>query len=524
MSSKLHRFATILFMVLLAATLLFSASAVAQEDTVEGDTPDGEATNTDGNDSKNESENETSIQEENQKIVAQERPDITLLTGLEIYEIDLETNSAIFILHNPTDDLQTVRIDNDVRPTSDTMFVDLGPDDIQRVEMPTWSSMPIHTEVTISLFDVDMPPDEYREAIEEQDETDSYTMHGYPWTPNHQPDVGHAAVVIILSGSTVLLLLLAFLKLDNRLTRLALTINGRNSINRWYLGSKQYEFKADKDLIENVINFTKAWLSGWGLILLHGFFFIWGLTHFLGVDHTNPFLDGSMVYVAMTQLFFATTGRKFIKHIQKTQWKELSEIDPIVGDHRLHLLSPQRFAAMDVYRIIETENGNRKKIPVGTDVLAKVNEENPRDAYEVKRYFPRENIAYVSWVGEVEEVKPSDYRRHKNVVPFLEEKASYGLDRLGRLEDLFGKLVKERAKTLSARRMAILDGESVEGMDNSRDWLRKELSKHGEEDILGDTELNYDDEVSMDDPRQQSRDMPHPSEIDDAHENEGDGQ
>ncbi|SNR49738.1 hypothetical protein SAMN06264855_11016 [Halorubrum vacuolatum] len=197
------------------------------------------------------------------------------------------------------------------------------------------------------------------------------------------------------------------------------------------------------------------------------------------------------------QLIFAAPAGALGFWIARKRFVEIHDINPANGDNWLWLLSPQRFAQMKVMREVEDpDTGEQIVFEVDKDWLYSINAESPREAYEVEKYDPVNNVAWVSWSGEVAQIKPRDLRKHQRLVPWIQDTASYVFDQLNILRDFYVEDVRQEAEYLNARQTAVMEEEVMGGMGSTRERLKSRMRDRGNGDLLEGNEASLMDEAS----------------------------
>jgi hypothetical protein len=196
-------------------------------------------------------------------------------------------------------------------------------------------------------------------------------------------------------------------------------------------------------------------------------------------------------------LLFTAPSFGFGIWIARKRFIEIHDINPANGDNWLWLLSPQRFANLRVMREVEDKDtGERLVFEVSKDWLYSINKQSPRDAYEVEKYDPVNNIAWVSWSGEAEKIEPHELRRHQRLVPYIQDVASYVIDQYSQLRDYYAEDVRYEAELLNAGQTALMEDEMYEGMGATRERLKGKMRDRGHGELIEGNEAAVVDEVA----------------------------
>jgi len=448
-----------------------------------------------GSDSTNGESDESESNTEDGMVISdsdQIEADRVFLNGVRLNELEHQEELAKFELQNPTDSVARVIVNPG--GTDEQLFVRLRPGETEEIHVEVSpSGFTQEWSVTVSS---EIGTDEFDEVVEDGGTTSQaqYTIQQEWRVINHNPDVGHEIVITILGGVTVFLTTFAVFSWDSRVSRMAIPVNAPA---RGIFDDRK-DFRPDQGTLERALGFASGWVKGWGLIVVSLSVFVLGVLHFVDASPIESArIAGSTVYLMYGQVFFLIPGGALGFWIARKMFVEIHDINPANGDNWLWLLSPQRFANMKVMREVEDrDTGERLVFEVDKDWLYSINSESPRDAYEVEKYDPINNVAWVSWSGEAEKIEPHELRRHQRLVPWIQDIASYVIDQNSQLKNYYAEDVRYEAELLNAGQTALIEDELHEGMGSTRERLKGRMRDRGHGDLIEGNEAAVVDEVA----------------------------
>jgi len=324
-----------------------------------------------------------------------------------------------------------------------------------------------------------------------------------------QPDVPHSSYIVFLGGMVVILSTAAGFLMNSRNTRLAIPKN--RSITTGVRDSPTYNWSDDDPAILKLAIFIKDWIKAWSLMVVNVTIFVWGALRFLGAElhgrYTLDFyffdfdiiipelLENSMVYLMYGQFIFFIPTFFVGVYLARTKWIELSDVNPQNGDNYLYWLSPERFNDMKVVtkiRKVDPDSNDRDEIiryECPKNWLYDINSDTRRESYECINYDIHENIAMVSWSGELKQLNPSKVRSSQRMINYVFETSIWAIDQWSKLKDFFVAFVQKEANYLKARDTAIIEGAQTPDHDGTRERVEMRLERQNEAEILEDNQL-----------------------------------
>ncbi|QRV16031.1 hypothetical protein JMJ58_03790 [Haloterrigena salifodinae] len=336
-----------------------------------------------------------------------------------------------------------------------------------------------------------------------------------PWVP-------HEIVIVLLGSFVPFLTMGGGYMINSRRTRLAIPKNRSLDDLRSVINGPSYDWDEDTRTSYKLAVFTKDWIKAWGLLILSLIICLWGFLRLFGVEfageYTIPFLfwdftytipvilDNAMVYLLYSHMLVGPIGLLLGFYIAKTKWTELSDVGPAIGDNYLYWLSPDRFSDMDV--ICEVRNPdvqdnnnpfNNRGEPISYDVpkqwLYSINPDTKRDSYECIEYDIEDNIAKVSWSGELKQLNPSQVRSSKKTIKYVFETSMWAIDRYHKFMDFYAHDVHQEARYMMARQTAIMEEAQMDGLENTRDRVERRMESRNEAEALEGNALETAEEL-----------------------------
>ena len=417
--------------------------------------------------------------------------------------VDVKSKSLsqfIVVMENPTSETAKFQVDGLEGEQSKTI-IDLRPDETVQLNItpsslsydPTFAQASIVEPVPVSELDAGT------------DVTDSsLTITYYLIELNPDPPVPHESFIVFLGGLVVILTTASGYLLNSRNTRVAIPKN--RSKRSAFTDRPTYNWSEDDPAVLKLAIFIKDWIKAWGLLIVNFTIIVWGSARFLGFEFHGTYpldfyfftinvviprlLENSMVYMLYGEIIFAMFTFPAGIYMARTKWIELSDVNPKNGDNFLYWLSPQRFNDMRVITHVRkfdtTGQGRDRPIPyeLEKEWLYEINEETRRDSFECENYDLEENIAEVSWSGNLKQLNPSKIRSNQKMIQYVQETALWAIDRYIDLIDKFDILAQKRANYLKSRETAVVEGKSTPEKDGTDEWLEEELDRMNQPDLL----------------------------------------
>lgn len=420
--------------------------------------------------------------------------------GILLNEGNHNQTAAVFTLYNPTNESHWVVTNNNAGEIPRIKSYELEPGEAKTLKTPTTGNI-LQWSVSVTSTD----------SIKEIETGAQYNIQYSHLVINHDP-VEYGILISIAAGILIILLFVAVMKFNLRVGKIAIPLTGQPVQGVYQdedLPSRNDPYsKQAKDVIHGfgllfVVGFNWAIgsLAFWDIYPL-----AWVAKFFSGFGRlydpsslvtVTEVYSNLMVYWAYDVVIFAIPVYIIGKWYLKRNGIYLHDIDPRTGDNHTYLLSPTRFADLDVFKKGRDPESGRplKPRPVDKKRLAENNKDTDRRSYECEKYNPRDNAAYLSWEGEKKEVKPSQLRRHERLVDYLLETSSTLWGRYGDLRDKFPILVQQETRRLNAKQTAQIEGGLIEDGENTRTRLDRELQKAGFDDVVEGEERTIEDVV-----------------------------
>jgi hypothetical protein len=423
--------------------------------------------------------------------------------------VDVKSKSLsqfVVVVENPEQEAQQLIVSGlDGQNSQDV--IQLRPQETRRLEI-TPDQIPNYPIYSFSSIREFIPREEIEGAADVSDA--SYAIEYQLLDINSEPPVPHNAWIVFLGGLIVILATASGYLINSRNTRLAIPKN--RSIKTGIRDSPTYNWSEDDPAVLKLAIFVKDWTKAWGLMVVNAVIAVWGIIRLLGGElhgtYTVDFyffavnvvvprlLENSMVYLMYGQFIFFLPCLIVGIYLARTNWIELSDIDPKLGDNFLYWLTPQRFRDMKVLTEVRKvdNNANRRDDVVTYEApknwLYDVNQETRRESYEVVDYDVHENIAYVSWSGELKQLNPSKVRSNQRLISWVFETSIWAIDQWQKLKDFFVAFVQREASYLKARDTAIIEGAQMPEHDGTRQRVEQRLEKQNQAEILEDNQLD----------------------------------
>lgn len=438
-------------------------------------------------------------------------------TEIQARIVDKSVEAFIIQLHNPTNDSETL-IANGVDGPGTRGSVVLDGGEYQTLNLTPFSPYGLlYAESTIS------EPIPY-DAVQGQERDLSDTTYRIVYQiiqPVTQPPVPHSAFIVFLGGVQVLMLMLAGYMFNARPSRVAKPINHNEIGISDYMDGPNYSFEADDPMMVKLVKFTIDWIKSWGMIIVNISIACWGLYRFVGGSVSGRYVydtyffgefdivipqlvEDSMVYMMYGEIMFWFV--LFIgMYLAKQSWVELSDMSPPKGDNLLYNLTPTRWRDTEFRAEVQkpdpdsTRADKTIEYEVPRTWAYEINKHTKGDSYEVYNYDVHDNVAYVSWSGELQKLNPSKLRESKNTIDYVMKTSMYAIDRYYKFLDFYSHDVLMEARYLFARRIAIREDADMEGLSETSDRVEQRMESRGEADALSGDELAVAKDIDDDD-------------------------
>lgn len=515
-------FAILLLLVAAPTGVMAQENTTKTPDTPSGDQPDTEDTESEdsssedsgdredsnGNSSDEDSgDSESNLREENREIVENNNPDFRLPDSVDVYEHKVTNSETVFIVHNTGDDIAQVMAANDGAGSKRIeKDFELGPDEATRVVLP--STDMIETGASVSVY---LSFDE-REELDDGDIT-TYIVDTIAWAPNHAPDIAHPIFGVFIGIGTVVLVTFARRKIDNRVTKLAVRLDGILNKPRIIRSVNYVNIPDDAEGWERARLAIKERFKAFAPAMVAGAFWLWGLSYFFGVSLAGTYYIPLLTYFVdipflilprwlepyTVYMMYGITASYFVSNtiLAYLEFKDrvvIKDSDPETGDHATYYLNQARFAAMDVY--CKTKDG---RAPVDKDWLHEINPESAYDSYECVNYDMYENECEVSWSGMVQQIRPSQLRAERSNIRQLKDELQLAEEKVRTYNKNYIPDVVDMSEYVSAQQTAVLEGTAIEDLETAREKMEKRMEKKGHSEMVdGDKGYSISDELDGD--------------------------
>lgn len=434
-------------------------------------------------------------------------------TGIQVDVKNKNLSQFTVVVQNPAGEVQPLLVQGLNGPSS-RQIIQLRPEETRQLNI-TPSSPPGYPIYKASSMQEFVPGTEIEGEV---DVSDAYLTIEYQLIDiNSEPSVPHNIVIVFLGGLVVILSTWSGFQVNSRNTRLAVPKNRK--LTTGVRDSPTYNWSEDDPGALKLAIFIKDWIKAFGLFIVIATTFVWGFLRLLGAELHGTYnvdlyffqfdivipelMENSMVYMMYGEFIFFWPCLFVGIWLARTKWIEISDVDPRTGDNYLYWLTPERFRDLTVLTKVRRfdENGNIPTQKGGNQPgiieyqapkswLYEINEDTQRDSYEVVNYDIHENIAEVSWSGELKQLNPSLIRSRQRVINYVLETATWAIDRYERLKDFFVPFVQKEAQYRKARETAILEGaEMPDDETGTRERVEKRLENQNEAEILEDNQL-----------------------------------
>jgi hypothetical protein len=456
----------------------------------------------DGNssDTSNDSNNSNASAGDNQPFNPQ-NAEHEFNNGILLNELNHNRTHAQFTIWNPTNETQVVITNNNEGQTPRIKSYELESNESKTLTTPTTGKL-LGWAVSVTSTD----------SIQNIRTGAQYNIEYSALVINWNPAGDLGPAISFVDGLAIILMFVAVMKFNLRVGKIAIPLTGQPASGVYQdedLPSRDDPYsKQAKDMIHGfgllfivIGNWAIGSLAFWDIYPL-----AWVAKFFSGFGRlydpsslvtVTEVYSNLMVYWAYDVAIFAVPVYIIGKWYLKRNGIYLHDIDPRTGDNHTYLLSPTRFADLEVYKKGRDPESGRplKPRPVDKKRLAENNKDTDRRSYECEKYNPRDNAAFLSWEGEKKEVKPSQLRRHERLVDYLLETSSTLWGRYGDLRDKFPILVQQETRRLNAKQTAQIEGGLIEDGENTRTRLDRELQKAGFDDVVEGEERTIEDVV-----------------------------
>ena len=428
-----------------------------------------------------------------------------MFSNLEVDVVDKSINNFLVRIHNPQPVSKTLTVDGLEGQNSRNSVVFRG-GQTRTLNLTPYSPLGIYGTASISEF---APRDEVVGQNRDLNDTVLFIEY-YLIQPVTQPPVPHNIVIVFLGGLSVLLMLASGFYFNARPTRVAKAVNRDDLGITDYLDGPDYAYDADDSNMVKLVKFLLNWIKAWGLIILNTAMALWGLYRFFGFSAAGKYIydfyffkfdivipqivEDSMVYILYGHIMFILVF--FLgMYIAEQQWIELSDVAPKKGDNYLYYLTPPRFRDMTVIAEVKKPDPDKTRsdraitYEVPHDWLFEVNKETKGDSYEVYDYDIHNNVAKVSWSGELKKLNPSKLRQSKNTIEYVMETSMWSIDRYYKFLDFYSHDVLMEARHLLAEQTAIRQNADMEGLGDASDRVESRMESRGEAQALAGDEL-----------------------------------
>ncbi|QLH78149.1 hypothetical protein HZS55_12915 [Halosimplex rubrum] len=421
--------------------------------------------------------------------------------GILLNERSHNQTHASFTIYNPTNETQWVVTNNNAGQEPRIKSYELKPNESKNLTTPTTGGL-LGWAVSVTST----------ESIQSIETGAQYNIQYSALVINWNPAGDLGPAIGFVGGLVIIIMFVAVMKFNLRVGKIAIPLTGQPVQGVYQdedLPSRDDPYsKQAKDMIHGfgllgvvifnwaigVFAFWDIYPPAWFAKLLSGFGRLYDPSSLVTVTEVYSNL---MVYWAYDVVVFAPVVYIIGKWYLRRNGIYLHDIDPRTGDNHTYLLSPTRFADLQVFKKGRDPNSGRKLKPKPVDKkrLAENNKDTDRRSYEAQKYNPRDNAAYLSWEGEKKQVKPSQLRRHERLVDYLLETSSTLWDRYGNLRDKFTILAQQESRRLNAKQTAQIEGGILEDGENTRDRLDAELQDAGFDDVVEGEERTIEDVV-----------------------------
>jgi hypothetical protein len=315
-----------------------------------------------------------------------------------------------------------------------------------------------------------------------------YSVGYTPLVINWNPAGDLGPVIGIVGGVVILLILIGTYKFNHRVGNIAVALAGQSE-QRYYQEhdfdgevSEKSRAKITKDIFEGyavlgivLANCAIGVAAFWDLYplaffakFISGFGFLFDPSSLVTIAEIYSNL---MVYWAYNTLILGAITVAVAMRYLKRNGYYIHDIDPVFGDLDFApwLLSPKRFADMQVFKKMMDDDGNLQIVEIDKKRLLEVNRSSSRRSFAVSGYDPYKNYCFVV----MEDVDPSALARSKKRIM----QAEFFRSIAKAIQDDVWGLVKRQARKLEAESTARVEKELKEGAEQKDEWMREELSE-----------------------------------------------
>lgn len=142
-------------------------------------------------------------------------------------------------------------------------------------------------------------------------------------------------------------------------------------------------------------------------------------------------------------------------------------------------LGSKMWSDLDCVWKFNTEEGRTVEKEVSKDWMIPIHLNELGAAFEVEKYDPVTNTAYVTYLGKSRSLNSSEIRYIENIVPYLLEELSRQVDEADRKRALIRPTVEDSVRDLANYQIHTLEGAEVPQGDIIEDTVNRNIRKHG---------------------------------------------